>query len=77
MSQARDILRSVFTDHLIAAAWSVPPAPEYPFQDPPQSVRALGSTLRPIQLGPGLLVFLDTLKRNRFLTEWGDAVQQD
>ncbi|MCU9836381.1 ABC transporter substrate-binding protein [Ruegeria sp. WL0004] len=70
-------LAGAFTDHLIAAAWSVPPAPEYPFQDPPQSVRALGSTLRPIQLGPGLLVFLDTLKRNRFLTEWGDAVKQN
>lgn len=30
-----------------------------------------------IQLGPGLLVYLDQLKRDAFLTEWQNAVFQD
>ena len=32
---------------------------------------------RPIRLGPGLLVFLDALKRQRFLRAWEDAVEQE
>lgn len=37
---------------------------------------AAGPHLRPIRLGPGLLVFVDPLKRQRFLDEWRAAVQQ-
>ncbi|MCE8539837.1 ABC transporter substrate-binding protein [Ruegeria pomeroyi] len=69
-------LAGAFVDHLIAAAWSDPPAPDYPFLDPPETARPVGASLRPIALGPGLLVFLDRLKRQRFLEEWRNAVQQ-
>ncbi len=31
---------------------------------------------RPISLGPGLLVFLDRIKRERFISEWADAILQ-
>ncbi|AAV93515.1 ABC transporter substrate-binding protein [Ruegeria pomeroyi] len=70
-------LAGAFADHLIAAAWSDPPAPDYPFPGPPATDRPEGASLRPISLGPGLLVFLDRLKRQRFLEEWRNAVQQE
>ncbi len=31
--------------------------------------------LQPIRLGPGLLVYLDAMKRERFLNEWSDSMQ--
>ena len=31
--------------------------------------------LQPIRLGPGLLVYLDAMKRERFLDEWNDSMQ--
>lgn len=33
-------------------------------------------SLRPIRLGPGLLVYLDKIKRERFLRSWTAAIQQ-
>ena len=33
--------------------------------------------LRPIQLGPGLLVYLDALKRRQFLDAWNSSMQSD
>lgn len=36
--------------------------------------RTSAGVFRPIKLGPGLLVYLDTLKRKRFLEEWRSAV---
>ena len=41
-----------------------------------EAALAAGPHLRPIRLGPGLLVFVDPLKRQRFLEEWRAAVQQ-
>ncbi len=35
-----------------------------------------GDALRPIKLGPGLLVYLDRLKREGFLNEWKDSMLQ-
>ena len=32
--------------------------------------------IRPIRLDTGLLVFLDKLKRKRFLKEWNEAIFQ-
>ena len=45
---------------------------------PPIDEVALRSNnaLRPIRLGPELLVFLDRLKRDAFLRSWTDAIQQ-
>jgi len=63
-----------FIDHLILSAWSDAGASYFPF---PELVRETGVTsLRPIRLGPGLLVFLDDLKRRSFLQEWEAAVLQ-
>ncbi len=36
-----------------------------------------GQHLRPIRLDPGLLVFVDPLKRRRFLDEWSAAMVRD
>ena len=35
------------------------------------------NALRPIRFGPGLLVFLDQLKRANFLRSWNSSVQQE
>ncbi len=34
------------------------------------------ASAQPITLGPALLVFLDRMKRERFLADWGAAVRQ-
>jgi iron(III) transport system substrate-binding protein len=70
-------LAGSFVDHLLQAAWGSPAAAEYPFQHFPHGADGQSGSLRPIQLGPGLLVFLDQLKRKRFLSEWESAVVQD
>ena len=65
-------LAGKFIDHLILSAWTGAGASYYPF---PELTNDTGATaLRPIRLGPGLLVFLDGLKRQRFLREWEAAV---
>ena len=44
---------------------------------PVDEVALAGSQhFRPITLGPGLLVYLDKIKRRRFLKEWTDAMVQ-
>lgn len=45
---------------------------------PPIDGKALAKSqhFRPITLGPGLLVYLDRIKRGRFLKEWADAMVQ-
>ena len=35
------------------------------------------SAARPIRLGPGLLVFLDRLKKENFLKNWGSSIEQE
>jgi len=37
---------------------------------------AANNAMRPIRLGPGLLVFLDRLKRETFLRSWSNAILQ-
>jgi len=46
---------------------------------PPISDAELQSNnaLRPIRLGPGLLVFLDRLKRENFISSWANSIEQD
>lgn len=41
---------------------------------PVQQQAPVQGALRPIELGPALLVFLDRLKRNWFLQRWGSAI---
>lgn len=74
---ARPELARTFVDHLITAAWSQPPASDYPFSKPPVAFVDTASPKRPIQLGPGLLVYQDTEKRRRFLEEWFSAVRKE
>lgn len=69
-------LARTFADHLIAAAWSQPPAADYPFSKPPVAFVDSASPKRPIQLGPGLLVYQDAEKRRRFMAEWFSAVRK-
>lgn len=45
-----------------------------PISEPAQPA---GSVLRPIRLGPGLLVFLDRLRRENFITSWTSSIQQN
>jgi len=66
-----------FIDHLLRAAWDSPDLPEYPFHRYPVTDSPQNAPFRPIQLGPGLLVFLDHQKRKRFLAEWHNTVQQN
>lgn len=45
---------------------------------PIDSVQLLeNSAARPIRLGPGLLVFLDKLKKENFLKNWGNSIEQE
>jgi iron(III) transport system substrate-binding protein len=53
----------LFMDHLLSQAWAQNPGDQK-------------QNLRRIPLGPGLLVFLDRLKRQQFLKEWTSAILQ-
>jgi iron(III) transport system substrate-binding protein len=63
-------LSGLFVDHLMEQSHAGPNAP---FLEPRQSDAALHR----IRLGPGLLVFLDQLKRRAFLSEWESAIFQN
>ena len=65
-----------FVDHLIQAAWSAEPQSTYPFPDINREQASSNTSLRPIRMGPGLLVYLDGLKKRRFLKEWENAILQ-
>jgi iron(III) transport system substrate-binding protein len=65
----------LFIDHLIRAAWGPAELDYYPFPRFPAPEGAVSATRRPIRLGPGLLVYLDGLKRRAFLSEWRDAMR--
>ncbi len=66
-----------FVDHLLRAAWSDPPDPDYPFERLLTGNDLNNSFLRPISLGPGLLAYLDRLKQKRFRAEWRNAVRSE
>ena len=76
VSAARPDLGGRFIDYLIAAGWNGGESGNDPF--PPIDPDAFpgDNALRPIRLGPGLLVFLDRLKRQQFLEEWENAILQ-
>lgn len=61
-----DFLLSPDGRRLIADKAGLPPIDE--------AALAAGQHLRPIRLDPGLLVFVDPLKRQRFLNEWNAAL---
>lgn len=64
-----------FIDHLIRLSWGKADPASYPFPPiTPDPVAGDNPALRPIRLGPGLLVYLDDLKRQRFLRAWEAAM---
>jgi len=65
-----------FVDHLIRAAWGDSGSEYYPFPEIQSGALTPDTRYKPIRLGPGLLVFLDKLKRQKFLGAWEDAVVQ-
>jgi len=69
-------LGGAFLDHLIRSSWSDAGQDYYPFPAISGDPDPDNATLRPIRLGPGLLVYLDSFKRARFLNEWEDAMTQ-
>ncbi len=73
-SEQKDLAGS-FVDFLLSAAWGPRKVPQYPFRDALR-LSTENAHVRPIHLGPGLLVFLDQQKRARFLREWNNAVRQ-
>ena len=65
-----------FVDHLIRVTWTGTPPGNAGFaQIEPLTLRK-DAALRPIRLGPGLLVYLDRLKRAAFLRAWQNAILQ-
>ena len=65
-----------FIDHLISFSLDVNMSKQFPF--PTLELKSLkqDTSLRPIKLGPGLLVYLDKLKRQNFIKAWEDATLQ-
>ena len=72
----RPALAGQFIDHLIRAAWLDETTDNYPFPDINRDPLASNTSLRPIRMGPGLLVYLDKLKKRQFLNEWENAILQ-
>ena len=59
------------------AAEALSPArhPDVEGQETATSVQGeLGSRIRPVRVGPGLLVYLDQVKRERLIRAWNDAL---
>lgn len=70
-------IASKFVDHLIQAAWDENfSTADYPFPAINRDPAASDTSLRPIRMGPGLLVYLDKLKKRRFINEWENAILQ-
>ncbi len=63
-----DFLLSPEGQRLIEAKANLPPIDE--------AALVAGQHLRPIRLDPGLLVYVDPIKRQRFLAEWSAALIQ-
>lgn len=70
-SQAPE-LAGLMIDHLIARGWQAAPGAFSVLDDDSWSDDT--QALRRIRMGPGLLVYLDALKKAAFLREWSSAV---
>lgn len=67
-------LSGVFVDHLLRYAYR-PDA--RPLTHPELDLNRFETSLNRIRIGPGLLVFLDQLKKRAFLSEWENAILQN
>lgn len=68
-------LGALFLDHLLTLAWAAPGGGG-PFAASGAAGVDGAPNARRIPFGPGLLVFLDRLKRRQFLDEWRNAILQ-
>ena len=64
-----------FLDHLLTRAWAPQPGIPFPYPNAQTDLND-SAKLKPIRLGPGLLVFLDRFKREQFIAAWENAVLQ-
>lgn len=74
-SQHIDAAQS-FLDHLLTLAWNTPNNRNFLFRNIAKEELNRTARLRPIRLGPGLLVFLDDFKRRKFIDEWVNSILQ-
>lgn len=74
---ARAEAAGLFVDHLLDLAWSDGDTEAFPFDVAAPGEGAGDPRLSRIRLGPGLLVYLDPLKRRSFIAEWESAVVQE
>ena len=63
-----------FLRHLISSRWSAPDAANISL--PPLTTQQDNSQRSIIALDPGLMVFLDAMKRKKFIDEWESAIIQ-
>ena len=66
-------LAGLFVDHLLDRSHGVN---ALPLTNPALDLGRVEPSLNRIRIGPGLLVFLDQLKKRAFLSEWESAVLQ-
>ncbi|MCV2872572.1 ABC transporter substrate-binding protein [Defluviimonas sp. WL0050] len=77
-SNARDpVLGGAFLDFLLGAEGRGLLRDEAGLPPIDETALASGPHLRPMRLDPGLLVFLDAIKRRGFLEEWSSALNRD
>ncbi|MCI2398101.1 ABC transporter substrate-binding protein [Aliiroseovarius subalbicans] len=68
------VLSGAFVDHLLRRSHG----PEaQPLSHPDLDLSRVEAALNRIRIGPGLLVFLDQLKKRAFLSEWESAILQN
>ncbi|MBT8415109.1 MAG: ABC transporter substrate-binding protein [Boseongicola sp.] len=63
-----------FVDHMLTRSYG---PDSKPLVDPRLGLPGTDTALNRIEIGPGLMVFLDQLKRQAFLNEWENAILQD
>lgn len=65
-----------FIDHLISFSLDANLSKQFPFPALELDALQQETSLRPIRLGPGLMVYLDRLKRENFIKAWENATLQ-
>lgn len=67
-------LAGVFVDHVLTRSHG---SNSIPLTQPVLDLERVETSLNRIRIGPGLLVFLDQLKKRAFLSEWESAIVQN
>ncbi|MEL6958015.1 MAG: ABC transporter substrate-binding protein [Pseudomonadota bacterium] len=62
-----------FIDHMLSQSYG---SGAEPLVSPSLGLQSASASLNRIEIGPGLMVFLDQLKRQAFLREWENAILQ-